>query len=483
MHMHRISDILPPVFFPFPYIENSGAINTKILEVWDASQAPLPIVFQGGMSVMSFLLQNLVDVVKPNGQVVPPSQYFIAVAASGERKTTVDKMFYQKLERLESDYDQEYAKEVTDYELSHQVWVAVKKQRIRDIAQGKSDDIEALYEHEQSKPEHPARVGIKTLTDTTPEAALDVFHRESVKSGILRSSEGEEVLGGHAVRKLSLWNSLWSADAVRVNRKTSASFTVAPRMTLFLQAQPSVMQRFVMKGGENARVIGLFARTLITFPASTQGSRPNNPIQEVANDDYDQLIEEFFEQNIIANTDPDFSRRRITFSLPAQERWFLVANAIEWEINPNGRFAGYGDHASKLADNIARLAVLLHCSRHGLEGEVSLETLEQAIGFSFWFSNEFLRLFNNTSEEQRDYFALQDWFNQKRQEGYRYLKKNHVRKYCPNALRDSGKLNIILNHMLNNGEIRIGVVDKKTIIDLYPSYMDDMPLLTSVINS
>ncbi|MDZ7852309.1 MAG: YfjI family protein [Halomonas sp.] len=481
--MDYMPSVLPPVGFCFPAFDNSGPLYEKIYQVRGATLAPIPIIVQGGLSVMSFLLQNLVDVEKPNGQIVPPSQYFVAVAASGERKDTVVNLFFETLDQLEEAYGEKYSREVEDYELDFALWIAQKKKLIKDIAYEKSDDVYALYEHERRKPIHPPRAGIKTLTDTTPEAALDVFHRESVKSAILRSSEGEEVLGGHAVRRLSLWNSLWSGQPVRVERKSTDSFIVNPRMTLFVQAQPSVMQRFVMKGGENARGIGFFARTHITFPETTQGSRPVEYIKEMTHEGYDLLVKELFEENIKASKDPDFTRAKISFSLPAKERWFIVANAIEWEIRPNGRFAGFGDHASKLADNIARLAVLLHCSRNGREGEVSLDTLEQAIKFCFWFSNEFLRLFQSSSEEYRDYYSLYNWFNQKRQEGFRYLKKNHVRKYCPNHLRDSGKLNIILNILMNNGEIRVGVFEKKTVIDLYPNYLDDLPLLTSVIHS
>ena len=127
--------------------------------------------------------------------------------------------------------------------------------------------------------------------------------------------------------------------------------------------------------------------------------------------------------------------------------------------------------------------MLLHCAEFGIKGEVSLRTLDDATALCFWFSNEFIRLFQAPSEEQRDYLSLQNWLNQKRAEGYRYLRKNHVRKYCPNALRDAGKLNILINLMQNNGEIRIGVFSKKTIIDLYPNYQDDQALLMSVVNS
>lgn len=475
---------LPSTCFIFPNCSGNGILQDKIYQVWEATQAPLPMVVQGGLAVASFLLQNLVDVEKPNGQCVPPNQYFVTVAASGERKTTVDGIFFQPIDKLEAELDRAYEEEVSEHKLTLTIWQARKSGLLREVVKyGCQEAIEELYKHEKRKPQHPPRAGIRTLSNVTPAAAMDLFDREGIQSTILRSSEGEEILSGHAARQLSLWNSLWGGDPVRVDRKTSNSCVVSPRTTMYVQAQPSVMQRFVSKGGENARGIGFFARTHITYPETTQGMRPVKEILKMPNQAYDTWVEELFQRNIEAGKSPDFKRTVIRFTNEAKGRWFVIANEIEREICPGGRFEGFGDHASKLADNIARMAVLLHCAEFGTTGEVSQRTLNDATMLCFWFSNEFLRLFQAPSEEQQDYLSLQSWFNQKRDEGFRYLRKNHVRKYCPNALRDAGKLNIILNIMQNNGEIRYGVFAKKTIIDLYPNYIDDQMLLMSVVNS
>lgn len=484
--MHNTSSYynkLPPVAFNFPVIDSGGVIQDKIHQVWEATQAPLPMVVQGGLSVVSFLLQNLVDVEKPNGQIVPPLQFFVNVAVSGERKTTVDNQFFSVINELESELDQKYADEMRDYELALDIWKARKNGLLKEVAKyGSEEAIEELYEHEKLKPSHPPRVGIRTLSDVTPAAALDLFDREAIKSTILRSSEGEEILSGHAAQKLSLWNSLWSGDPVRVDRKTSNSCVVSPRTTLYVQAQPSVMQRFVSKGGENARGIGFFARTHITFPATTQGMRPVREIIKIPNHGYDAWVKALFQHNIEAGKAPDFERTVIRFTHDAKGRWFVLANEIEREIRPGGRFEGFGDHASKLADNIARMAVLLHCVEFGLQGEVSLSTLTDATLLCFWFSNEFLRLFRTPTEEMQDYFALQGWLHQKRMEGHRYIRKNHIRQYGPNALRQGGKLNMLLNSMMAYGELQMKVFHKKTVIDLYPQVTDDMNLLIPVIN-
>ncbi|MFW2133677.1 YfjI family protein [Ectothiorhodospira haloalkaliphila] len=472
---------MTPVAYPFPEVQSGGVLQERVRQIIDITNAPPPLVAQGGLAIASCLIQNLVDVAKPNGQLIPPSLYLIGVAESGERKTTVDSLVFHRFDELEANQDHKFAEAVAAYELELRIWQAKNKLLFRDLAREDEEQvIGELYQHQQLKPVAPQRSGMRTLTDVTPAAAIDVFRREAVKSTILRSSEGEEVLSGAAVQRLSIWNSLWGGDPVRVDRKTGGNCVVNPRTTLYVQAQPQVMQKFVGKGGENARGIGFFARALITYPASTQGMRPVTEVGDARNSEYDEWVEALFLKNIEMLSKSDFTRTIIEFSDDAKGRWFVVANDIERAICPGGRFEGHGDHASKLADNIARMAVLLHCAEYGLEGKVSLRTLDDAILICFWFSNEFLRLFGRPSEEYRDYLLLLDWLCQKRAEGFRYLRKNHVRQYGPYALRKSGKLNLLLNWMASTGEIGIGLVTKKTIIDLYPGYAHDQWQLMSV---
>jgi len=367
------------------------------------------------------------------------------------------------------------------------LWIAAKKNILKECAKRISEDkdgcLQDLLEHEQSKPTIPNRSGVRTISDTTPEAALSIFHEEGVNSAILRSSEGEEILCGHATRQLSMLNAPWSGEAKRVDRKTSDSFCVKTRLSIYIQAQPSVVLKFIERSEGNARASGFFARALITYPSSTQGMRQINPVSMANLEAYDNAVMKLMEKNVKASQDASFERSLIRFSFEAKERWFVVAKAIEWELRQGGRFEGFGDHASKLADNIARVAVVLHCADYGLEGEVSLDTLESAIHLCFWFSNEFISLFNFPSKEVQDAHILSAWLNEKRREGYRYLRKSHIRRYGPNRLRNIELLNLLLSLLEQNREIITFRCGKITVIDLYPGYVQDNISLQQLLQS
>lgn len=466
--------VFPPVLDDCPVDLFQGALNDRVYQAGMATKAPRALVVQGALSAMSYMVQNLVDVEKPNGEIVPPVVFFIGVAESGERKTAIEKFFFDRIEERELEIEVEREALMTEYEVELSVWKERKRRLIKECskfdAEENEEAVKKLYNHEKSKPACPSLLPFKTLSDATPEAALSYFYKNGVKSAILRSSEGEHFFTGRASQKLSVWNSLWSGDSIRVDRKTTESFVIQPRLTMYVQVQPSVMRRFVSQKGESARGIGFFARTMICFPASTQGTRPVEAISDSSSEVYNDFVDYYLDRNVDASEGRGGERKKIAFSLSAKERWFVIANAIEREIFPGGTFEKCGDHASKLADNIARVAVLLHCADSGLEGEVSLDELERAIMVCFWFSDQFVRLFKSSSEEQEDYMALQAWMNDKRNQNVRYIQKNHIRQYGPNRLRKSSKLGLILDMMMNNGEIGREFFGKKEIVDLFPNW-------------
>lgn len=63
-------------------------------------------------------------------------------------------------------------------------------------------------------------------------------------------------------------------------------------------------------------------------------------------------------------------------------------------MGPEGVFEHAKDHASKLPENIARLAALIHSFDDLSEEEISLDTLLEAIDLVAYFSKEFMKVFS-----------------------------------------------------------------------------------------
>ncbi|MBD1301051.1 DUF3987 domain-containing protein, partial [Pseudomonas aeruginosa] len=64
-----------------------------ILEVVETTQAPIELVLASALTTISMLCQPLIDVKRPGEMTGPVSLLTIIIANSGERKTTVEKIF------------------------------------------------------------------------------------------------------------------------------------------------------------------------------------------------------------------------------------------------------------------------------------------------------------------------------------------------------------------------------------------------------
>lgn len=68
-------------------------LKDMLIEVAEATQAPLELVLASALSTISLLCQPLIDVERPGKMIGPVSLMVISIAQSGERKSTVESMF------------------------------------------------------------------------------------------------------------------------------------------------------------------------------------------------------------------------------------------------------------------------------------------------------------------------------------------------------------------------------------------------------
>jgi hypothetical protein len=159
------------------------------------------------------------------------------------------------------------------------------------------------------------------------------------------------------------------------------------------------------------------------------------------------------------------------FEPPARELYIITANEVERDMQPGGLYHNATDHASKLMENIARVAGILHVfnKKHG---EISLETLHTAIHICIFFSKEYMMVFDSTPQHVVDSMILYDWLTANaRSQNRQYISKRHARQYAPSAIRQPGRFRNALEYLVFNGNVKI-VNDGKT------TYIDTMPQLS-----
>lgn len=472
-----LTPVIPSTNFLFPLHTQLPLLSAAMDEIQNNVQAPRAMIFGSALTAIALSQQALVNVRKPNGQQVPTSLMFLTIGDSGERKSTVENGFLHVIREFEREQKFKYSDQIRSWQVAHELWSAQRKVLMKSAAKKAGTDSttaeQKILEHDAKRPTKPKEFKI-LYEDSTPEALFFGLYQNLPTAGLI-SSEGGSVLQGPALRDLSKHNALWSGDDITVDRKQVECFGLSgARLTVSLMVQKSAFDRYMEKRGEESRGSGLWARFFVAQPASTQGSRfvVNGTQSWEHMEPFSKRIRERIEQNVVLLDQPGKDKDIVGFSPDAAERWFEVLNAIEAEIRPGGRYEFAGDHASKLADNIARMAAHFH-RFEGFEGDISKETLELAISTSFWFSNEFLRLFVPPPQEVVDAHELLRWFEQIQMTGQRYMRRNHIRQYGPNRLRDRYRLQAALNLLQVERRIGLFMLGKVHCVDLMPWFQHD----------
>ena len=166
----------------------------------------------------------------------------------------------------------------------------------------------------------------------------------------------------------------------------------------------------------------------------------------------------------------------LCFSDQAQLEWEKIYNDIEYSIRPGGVFCEARDYASKVAENIARLAGVFHAFE-GYEGtKISVETLSSAAHVILWYAHEFVRLFSPPDpleESIKDAYDLEIWlihFFCSRRESY--VQANFIRQFGPNKLRNRSRLEWALNSLVAGNRVSFFWQGKKRFIHLNPTFFN-----------
>ena len=148
-----------------------------------------------------------------------------------------------------------------------------------------------------------------------------------------------------------------------------------------------------------------------------------------------------------------------------------IGNEVEVNMRPGGIYANATDHASKLMENIVRVAGILHVVNNE-SGDISYETLDAAVHICVFFSNEYMMIFDSTPTHVINAMILNDWLtSQVRSHNRRYIPKRHTRQYCPSMVRKPAQFRDALEYLECGGYIRVFVNDKNMhIIDTMPHH-------------
>ncbi|MDR9498893.1 MAG: YfjI family protein [Hydrogenovibrio sp.] len=386
----------------WPKYKEGSLLESAVLEAVRELQISREMAITSALGAMSLSAQGIINVEEPTGNIVNASLMLLTIAESGERKTTTEKKFFESLRAFQREQYEKARQDFLAYEQKVLVWKdkcsALRNKLKLSIKKGEPEkSIEAVeVELNALLQKHPVPYGMHKFIyeDATPQALVTMMHRSS-RNACLLSSEGNGIFNGKVFGQLHLLNALWDGGEVVVDRVSTDSFHMYDaRLTLALMAQNTVVKEFMDKRGEKARGMGFLARFLAVKATEKAGKRANKdlgplPHLKAFNRRSRELIEESWEREKQGR-----KREEIGFTADAGELWREMAQAIEVEMQPYRVYEFYKDHASKLMDNISRMAGLIQYfeNRHcGKSEQIDLETLSFAYSLGMKYSKHFLK--------------------------------------------------------------------------------------------
>lgn len=457
----------------YPLDALPDGIREAVAEVATYMRAPVPLVASGALSALSLTCQHHVDVRRDARLCGPTSLFFLTIADSGERKTSVDGMFMAPLREWQRRRADEMKPEVDTHSANHAAWLAEcdgVRAAIKDAAKtGKSSDHlkKRLVQLQQCEPRGP-RVPWLFLGDETPENLAWRLHAQWPSAGLI-SSEAGVVFGGHgmgpdkALGYLTLLNVLWDGGEHSVGRKTSASFILrAARLTAGLQVQEAALLEFVERTGRLARGTGFFARFLTSWPRSTQGTREyREPERMPSLEAFQARLAALLERPVTIQDDGVLKPLLAHLGTDAKQAWIGFHDAIEKALGEGGELRDVRDVASKAAENAARLSALFQVyatdpTATGLE--VKAEAFDRAGRIVAWHLSESRRFFGQLAlpDDLAAAAKLDAWLiDHCRRERCTAVPKNHVRQCGPGHLRDSKRLDAALKVLTELDRVRV----------------------------
>lgn len=453
--------------------------KNTVHEVHAQVESPVDMCFASALFAMCAATDARINVQHPTGEVSCVSLFITTIAQSGERKSTTDKKFTQFIACFESKL-QELEKENTTAETAvsaetqMKVWKATEKKILRELEKCDLDDtdnrlilIRALDHHQNQKPKNIDRKIL--IEDTTSEALLyNLGHGN--KNVCISSDEGGIVLEKRAAKDIAHFNKIWDKSNTSIHRVSKPSYSVVDaRLSISIMVQQAYFLRFARRADGIARASGYFARNLLFNPVSTQGTRFSSPkpMSDLWLKQFGQRMEEVLKEGV-----NQASRITLSFTPEAQKLWSDFYQRVEASIGKNGYCADIKDFASKITNNMCRIAAIIHYFCKG-NADIDYESAVFARDLCIILIDNFKDLLGDGSESQiNEYraYELHRWiYKESRIDNLTFgIPKSHILQRGPSDVRKSAKLDAALHLLQHRGIVNIlnSQGEKKLLVQL-----------------
>ncbi|MEO8545232.1 MAG: DUF3987 domain-containing protein [Burkholderiaceae bacterium] len=470
---------------PYPIDALPPLLRDAVLEAQAFVQAPIALVACSALSALSVAAQGLANVRRDHQLVGPVSLFLLAVAESGERKTTCDRIFGAALRDWERDRARACAPDIAAHEAMLATSEAKRAGLLEAIKRKRRDMLETAEEEtalQELVAQTPPAATLPRLlyADATPEALSHALATGWPSAAVL-SAEAGAVFGAHGMgyetilRNLALLNVLWDGGEIAVDRRSKSSFQLRDRrLTFGVMVQPEALRGFIARAGALPRGTGFLARFLIAWPESTQGQRPYRPapVAMPAVEGFNMRIRALLDTPLTTDALGGLAPTALDLSPSAHAAWVMAHDTIEHELAGGGSYAPIRDVAAKAAENIARMAALFHLLDHDATGTIGRACVDSATQIVVWHLQEAHRLLGDLDAPPTLAAAIRfdAWLlSEAVRTGDGRIPTTRVYRYGPGCVRDNKDLKEALALLAEHGRARMEVEGRRRFVVVNPA--------------
>lgn len=446
---------------PFPTAALMGVIGGAASFIHSKNQSPVEMCACSVLSASALLCQGLVDVSWRDGKKSPTSLFISAEAESGERKSENDNDAYCDIRGFDEQQDALEKESNAVHAADHDLWkLKVKESRkliAKLCARGECTD-EEEDELTDLILEEPVRRKFARmfLMDTSQPAMAEHLGSRYPYVG-LNTDEGSSLFKSGVFRDFGMLNKLWEAGNWSSSRITRGRSDLRHcRFSIYMQIQPDIMDVLIERADNLYHATGFSSRALHVRAKSTQGTR-NKKFVELRKEDiqpYNSRVKEL----LGAYAGPVIPLpKAVSLTKAASELLVWFDGEKEKELGEGGRFFYMRGAASKITENCARIAAILH-TMEKMDGPITVEVLTNAIKLSAWFLNQYRLRFCPRSQLEMDTDDLDDFLTEK--VAPRFAKQMSVPgpylcRHAPRHLRQVDRLWEAVSTLEKKGKVKI----------------------------
>ncbi len=389
-------------------------------------QAPTHLAGQSVLAATALAVQAHANVGIDN-RIHPLSLNFLTMGESGERKSWTDRIALKQHREWEREKQEEAVSELETHRNELATWNADRKKALQKNGSG-LDDFRA-------EPVRPADA-VFICVEPTLEGLYRSFRFGLASQGLF-NDEGGQFYGGYAMntdnalKTMAGMSKFWDgAPIIRTRAASGESWAgYHRRLSCHLMLQPIVAQEVL--GNELMQQQGHLARYLMASGNNLFGQRQYRepcPDDLAAIDRYHAALKPLLKKEWKLDKHGGLVLATIKPTAGAMKLWVKAYDAIEEELADGGEYKTIRAAASKMAENIARMAgVMAAFSGHS---KIIVDTMSNAITLGDYYLDQYLLNTRSSKEHKAEDEAnkLLGWLKSR---GKQAIDVDIISRYAP----------------------------------------------------